>query len=124
MSQLVVKEFDLYDHIEFDEDGKPRRGTPASLTLQGNNFNKILLARVSGNPGAYWLTIQAEAPKPYRINVRIPTHHIVIRDGGDAYIVIDLPLSNPPPGLYIFRILLAGTVIGELKLDFEIVEGV
>ncbi len=78
MPRIVVKEIGLYDEIEYDNRGFPKHGTPATLTVsQGKDFDVILLVRLSGDPGSYWLTAQMEAPEPYRVDISLPNEHVI-----------------------------------------------
>ena len=118
MAKLVVKEAGLYDHIEYDERGFPRKGIPMTLTMEGNDFDKTLLLRVSGEPGAYWLTIEAEAAEPNRLSASFPNEHIIIPKDGDAWITVDIPIKDPPVGRFSLRVLLAGQRLA--TVNFEI----
>lgn len=121
MAKLVVKEIGLYDDIEYDERGLPRKGKVATLTMKGNDFDKTLLLRIGGEPGAYWLTIEVEVPEPHRATMSLANEHVVVPQDGDAWITINIPLKDPPIGTYVFRVLLAGVELG--RVGFEITSG-
>ena len=120
MPRIVVKEIGLYDEIEYDNRGFPKHGTPATLTVtQGKDFDVILLVRLSGDPGSYWLTARMEAPEPYRVDISLPNEHVIVPKDGDTWLTFELSLSGLPIGTYAMKILLAETELAKLTFELE-----
>ncbi len=120
MPRIVVKEIGLYDEIEYDNRGIPKHRTPATLTVtQGKDFDVILLVRLSGDPGSYWLTARMEAPEPYRVDISLPNEHVIVPKDGDTWLTFELPLSGLPIGTYVIKILLAETELAKVTFELE-----
>ncbi len=120
MPRIVVKEIGLYDEIEYDNRGIPKHRTPATLTVtQGKDFDVILLVRLSGDPGSYWLTAQIEAPEPYHVDISLRNEHVIVPKDGDTWLTFELSLSGLPIGTYAMKILLAETELAKLTFELE-----